>query len=359
MAELVYMPKADYDDILAATRERTGKSDLLKSGEVGDEIRAIPSGGGVELPALSNPATSAELRAGYELIDANGNVVTGAMPTVSVPFPTITYDEATRTITATVEQEAGYTRGGGAGETYILPIIDGDESSENLFLKKIKGELTAITAADLAGVTTLSNYAFAYFQQLASITLPETITAVGDYWFYYCTALTSVAFSGAVTAIRNGAFKNCTALETFSIPSTVTEIGQEAFYACSKLKSVTLPEGLVSLGAQAFVNCSSLESIEVPSGITEVGSMTFYGCKAMESIVFKGDITKISSNAFYNCSACLLYDFTACTSVPTLEAYNCFSGTNANAEIRVPSALYDEWIAATNWSYRASQIVAG
>jgi hypothetical protein len=54
------------------------------------------------------------------------------------------------------------------------------------------------------------------------------------------------------------------------------------------------------------------------------------------------------------------YDFTSHTVVPTLANTNAFSNIPTDCEIRVPAALYDEWIAATNWSNStiASKIVA-
>ena len=44
----VIMPRADWKDILDATREMTGETDLLLSGDVGSKIRSISSGGGGE-----------------------------------------------------------------------------------------------------------------------------------------------------------------------------------------------------------------------------------------------------------------------------------------------------------------------
>jgi hypothetical protein len=52
------------------------------------------------------------------------------------------------------------------------------------------------------------------------------------------------------------------------------------------------------------------------------------------------------------------YDFTKHTVVPTLASTSVFSGIPSDCEIRVPAALYDEWIAATNWSTYAANIVA-
>jgi hypothetical protein len=51
-------------------------------------------------------------------------------------------------------------------------------------------------------------------------------------------------------------------------------------------------------------------------------------------------------------------DFTSHTSVPTLAHTSAFKDIPADCEFLVPAALYDEWIAATNWSTLASQIVA-
>lgn len=44
MAEYVIMPKADYESACDATRAKTGKTDLIKSGELGTEIGGITVG---------------------------------------------------------------------------------------------------------------------------------------------------------------------------------------------------------------------------------------------------------------------------------------------------------------------------
>ena len=47
-------------------------------------------GGGTQLPTLTNPGSASDLAEGMELIDANGNVVTGTVPvraSLSIPFP--------------------------------------------------------------------------------------------------------------------------------------------------------------------------------------------------------------------------------------------------------------------------------
>ena len=43
--------------------------------------------------------------------------------------------------------------------------------------------------------------------------------------------------------------------------------------------------------------------------------------------------------------------------MPSLSNADAFSGIAFNCKFIVPDALYDEWIAATNWSTYASKII--
>ena len=48
MAEYAVMPLADYEDACDAVREKTGGTDVIKSGELGTQIRGISGGGSGE-----------------------------------------------------------------------------------------------------------------------------------------------------------------------------------------------------------------------------------------------------------------------------------------------------------------------
>lgn len=93
-------------------------------------------------------------------------------------------------------------------------------------------------------------------------------------------------------------------------------------------------------------------------GIANIFSSAFVNCYALKEIKFPARISNIQANAFQNCFECLVYDFSRCTAVPTLQNTNAFTGINAFAEIRVPTALYDSWKTANNWSAFADYIVA-
>ena len=50
------------------------------------------------------------------------------------------------------------------------------------------------------------------------------------------------------------------------------------------------------------------------------------------------------------------YDFSQYSSVPKLSDAGTLGGINKITKIIVPDSLYDEWIAATNWSTYANYI---
>ena len=52
----------------------------------------------------------------------------------------------------------------------------------------------------------------------------------------------------------------------------------------------------------------------------------------------------------------VFYDFSECSAVPVLSSSNGIQEKDYISAIIVPDALYDEWIAATNWAAYASKI---
>lgn len=127
----------------------------------------------------------------------------------------------------------------------------------------------------------------------------------------------------------------CNMLQDVYIGDGVTSIGNLAFNICYSLASVTIPDGVTSIGAYAFNSCSSLASITIPDGVTSIGASAFKSCYGMR-----------------------YYDFSECTAVPTLSGTSAFSSIPSDCQMLIPSALYDEWSAATNWATYASYMVA-
>ncbi len=214
-----------------------------------------------------------------------------------------------------------------------------------------------LTAVEIGkGATSINTYAFRGCHSLASVVIPEGVTSIGNSAFNNCYSLASVVIPEGVTSIGSSAFNNCYSLASVVIPEGVTSIGSSAFYSCYSLASVVIPEGVTSIGTNAFDSCYSLASVVIPEGVTSIGNSAFNNCYSLASVVIPEGVTSIGNSAFYNCYNVAFYDFSNCISVPSLGS-SAFSNIPSDCKIIVPDALYDTWIAATNWSTYASQII--
>ena len=175
--------------------------------------------------------------------------------------------------------------------------------------------------------------------------------------YVYRSSVQKIEIGNGITSIGNSAFYSCYSLASITIPNGVTNIVDSAFYSCYSLASITIPNGVTNIVDSAFGNCRSLASITIPNGITSIGDSAFNNCYSLASITMPNGITSVGDSAFKNCRGVAFYDFTACTTVPTLASTTAFTGIPADCQIRVPAALVDAWKAATNWSTYASHIV--
>lgn len=208
-------------------------------------------------------------------------------------------------------------------------------------------------------VTWLRERPFHRCGSLKSVFIPDSVTSIPNYAFMDCKDLESIVMPSRMSSDNTTSlFASCCNLKSVVIPDGITNIGGNAFNDCYALESVVIPDSVTSIGGNAFRNCHHLKSIVIPNGLTNIPSGMFYSCRSLESIVIPGSVTQIGSNAFNNCYGCTYYDFTQHAAVPTLSSVDAFSYNAPDCQIRVPAALYDEWIAATNWTTYANNIVA-
>lgn len=207
------------------------------------------------------------------------------------------------------------------------------------------------------GITSIGSYAFHNCQRVVIPSLPSSLTRIEDWTFNTCSALALTSLPSGITYIGNNVFAGCSNLALTSLPSGLTSMGDYVFYNCREITFTSLPSGITSIGSSAFQGCTNLAITSIPSGITSIPSTAFRDCTSLTELTFKGDITSIAASAFRGCSNILKYDFTNNTAVPTLANVNAFTNINANCKIIVPDSLYNDWIAANNWSTYASYIV--
>lgn len=86
-----------------------------------------------------------------------------------------------------------------------------------------------------------------------------------------------------VTAIGERAFEFQDQLAAVSIPDTVCDVGSSAFNRCVKLKSITLPEGVTELYGYTFYGCKELEELNLPQNLDISGTCDFVGTAWLEA----------------------------------------------------------------------------
>ncbi len=219
------------------------------------------------------------------------------------------------------------------------------------------------TTDEHSGILRYSNGAdsrnLVYQNAVYRVEIGNSVTSIGIYAFASCYSLENVVISGSVTSIGVNGFSYCYSLENVVIPDSVTSIGNSAFTSCYSLKNVVISGSVKSIGSRVFEACRSLENVVIPDSVTSIDSNAFSNCRSLANVVISGSVTSIGGNAFGWCSGVRYYDFTNHAAVPTLSATTSFNNISADCEFCVPEALYDEWIAATNWTTYADKIVAG
>lgn len=230
-------------------------------------------------------------------------------------------------------------------------------------------------------VTSIGEYGLSNYCSLASITIPNNIVTIEKGTFANSSFLANIIIPNSVTTIRDNAFYGCLSLTNIIIPNSVTSIGMNVFQDCHTLAKITIPNSIISMGDNAFQNCYSLSDIVfsnnmasignsicqsckaltnviMPNGITSIGDRAFYTCSTFANIIIPSNITSIGSFAFYSCAGVRYYDFSACTSIPTLLSTDAFGNIPYDCQMLIPAALFDEWSAATNWTTYKNKMIA-
>lgn len=94
------------------------------------------------------------------------------------------------------------------------------------------------------GVTEIADYAFYYNKNIASLTLPASVTTIGEGAFGNCPALTSVSINGkGLTTIGDFAFAQCSSLPYVILPDSVSSIGENISYLSNAGFTLMAPKG--------------------------------------------------------------------------------------------------------------------
>lgn len=195
-----------------------------------------------------------------------------------------------------------------------------------------KSTITTVTIRE--GVTSVSQYGFFGYTNIASVSLPSTVKKIGAYAFSKNTSLTTITIPANVTQIGYSAFNGCTKLssvyydavncETMDgadtkpifgstcsslvniyIDQNVKYIPDYLFLYVQSLTAIEIPDNVRKIGESAFYNCTSLKTVEISSAskLYYIGDKAFKKCSALETFALPSLVTTISKEAFQSCTA--------------------------------------------------------
>lgn len=240
-------------------------------------------------------------------------------------------------------------------------------------------------------VTSIGDWAF-YSTDVASVTIPDSVTNIGDGAFFDCESLTNVTIGNSVADIGDWTFGFCSSLTSINFRGNTPNLGgADVFYGnvatvyylsgttnwgpsfdghpavlwnpvvpfnytvninddtiiitgyTGSDGEVTIP-GIInflpvtSIGDSAFNFNSSLTTVVIPDGVRNIGSSAFLYCNNLASVAIPCGVTNIGSGAFQWCKS--LTDVIIPDGVTTFADsvfYDCISLTNITFPTNITS----------------------
>ena len=258
-------------------------------------------------------------------------------------------DGSSDTITETGRREVSYTYAD-YGDYTIKMKISGDGSwyIPDSFCQWSDG-IYYLTAARIAGIRRVQEYAFQYKYGLQTVTLskdvqtighaafyecralvalvfPDTMTEIGHELLNYCYGLSQVVFSDSLTTIPDRVCHYCHTLDAVTIPDGVTHVGHYAFHYCYALSEASFPDSLQNIGEYAFSYCMALREVRIPEGLTTIQRCAFQDCYSIESVHLPDSITSMAENIFCSCRNLKSVNIPrGITSIPSSFCRHCYA----------------------------------
>ena len=172
---------------------------------------------------------------------------------------------------AIYEEPEEYTEG------YLWYMLENGSATVTYCDLEATGSIVIPEAVEGCPVTAIGEYAFAWCENVTSVTIPASVTAVGVGAFCWMPALTGISADAKNTAYcsdEKGVLfnKDKTVLVqapgglsgAYTIPEGVTEIAGNAFAGCYRMSCVTVPLSVTGVGDEAFDGCQRLSDVYYP-----------------------------------------------------------------------------------------------
>lgn len=344
----VAVPREDWEGILDSVRGKTGKTALLKSGEVSPEIDGIKGGGtvvgkwrfhadgieqipppgeinvkftdldGIEYDYMVIDVSDDEWSIGFYRHDGGGSVAIidgyleddyymiidfGATPQ-PVPLEFVEW-------LALAATTGGFeTEGGGEiddGNTHIF--IELEESRREIRVGLGLAGTVEIDYGDgspvetMTAVNALSSITYSDDHKYPSGGSYEIVIKVisGTACVNGNTRVSKLIAPGTSERVTADSTYFCSTIRRVVLGSNIY-VSSYGFKRCYGLEQVTIGEEAVvrSIGTNAFEACHSLTSVKLPRNINDIGANAFDYCASLASIELPDGVKAIGNYAFYN-----------------------------------------------------------
>ena len=132
----------------------------------------------------------------------------------------------------------------------------------------------------------ITDFAFAYCNNLKKITLPPNLEEIGTDAFHHCN-LEYLELPNSVKSIGDQAFQHNIYLKDIIFSSNLEKIGFSAFQECELLTSLTFPSKLKTIENNAFYNCFNIENVILNEGLETIGIGSFALCAKLATLTIK------------------------------------------------------------------------
>lgn len=234
--------------------------------------------------------------------------------------------------TADKAPENGDAPGQYTGDIVIPESITYDSKTYAVSSIKTAFKGEPITSIVIGEGVDVPRGAFTGCAELASVTLPTSLTKIALNVFQNCTSLTTLTLHSGITSVAGAALQGCSALETIVIEDGETPfaIGREAFNEVPTLKNLTINRqiDLTKYTAQderAFRGCTNLETLVIGGSFTTIPANYFENTTALKNVTINSDVTSMDYNVFAGSGIEEITLPESLTSIPSSAFLNCKS----------------------------------
>lgn len=150
------------------------------------------------------------------------------------------------------------------------------------------------------GITGIEESAFAYYDNMVSIEIPDSVNKIGHSAFSDCNNLKLEKLTTTDRTIENYAFNGVT-IEEVEVSGSFVPSG-ECVFEGAEINQISFEKGIRVIPTMAFSNCDSIEAVKIPKGVTVIGESAFYHCDNLKAVEIPNSVNKVGHSAFNECS---------------------------------------------------------